>query len=278
LAGGAEAEMMRSLQIHLLYASIVWIVAWLITALPRITATTKYWMWIATSVNFVLPLSLIPARLWPSQVSWFFPGFAMKSFGVTAPLLALWSAGAAAMAIRLSLRILRERRDAVSPAVVGLLRTRISLPEGIDRLLDPDELNAVLAHENRHARRHDNLIRLFYEVSLCILWFHPLVWLAGSRLSLYRELSCDDAVDDERALISALAKLANPDNELLLQATASSFVGDRIAYLLARPGASRLGDRLLAAVFAAALIAAAVAPISETAAAYLCALTHGATR
>ena len=28
--------MMHALQIHLLYASIVWVVAWLMTALPRI--------------------------------------------------------------------------------------------------------------------------------------------------------------------------------------------------------------------------------------------------
>ena len=275
--------MMHSLQIHLLYASIIWVVAWLATSLPGISATTKYWMWVTTSVNFVLPVSIIPARFWSSEISWFTPGFEVTGFEVTGvvvarPLLALWIAGAVVMTIRLSLRIRSDQHDDVTPAVVGLLRSRISLPRGIDRLLNSRELDAVLAHEKRHARRHDNLIRLFHEVSLCVLWFHPFVWLAGTRLALYRELSCDEAVDDGGELISALAKLSSPENELLLQATASSFVDDRIAYLLARPRTSRLADRLLAAVFAAALIAAVIGPIAQSAAAYLCALTHGAAR
>jgi len=137
------------------------------------------------------------------------------------------------------------------------------------------ELNAVLTHERRHARRHDNLIRLLYELTLCALWFHPFVWLSGSRLALYRELSCDEIVDDQGDLISALAKLASADNEFLLQATASSFVPDRIAYLRTRAHRSLLADRILAAVFAAALIAAVMGPIAQSAAAYLCALTHG---
>ena len=270
--------MTHSLQIHLLYASILSIVAWLVSSLPRISATTKYWIWVATSANFVLPLSIIPARLWPSPVSWFTPGIGIASVAIAGPLPALWMAGVVVMMVRLSLRIRRERREAMTPAVVGLLRTRISLPTGIDRLLDSGELRAVLAHEHRHARRHDNLIRLFHELSLCALWFQPLVWLAGSRLALYRELSCDEAVDDQRALISALEKLSSPESELLLQATASSFVGERITHLLTRSRASRSADRIVAALFAAALIVAVMAPIAESAAAYLCALTHGAAR
>lgn len=267
--------MMHSLQVHLLYASIVWVVAWLATSLPSVGATTKYWMWVTTSVNFVLPLSLIPARLWASPVSWFTPGVAIPSVTVTAPLLALWIAGAVVMTVRLCLRIRNDRHDHAGPAVVGLLKTHISLPKGVDRVLDSRELHAVVAHEKRHARRHDNLIRLFYELSLCALWFHPLVWLTGSRLALYRELSCDEAVDDERDLISALAKLASPENEILLQATASSFIGARIAYLLRRPRRSLLADRLLGAVFFVVLLAAVISPIAQSAAAYLCALTHG---
>jgi len=119
--------MMQSLQIHLLYASIVWVVAALVTTLPRVTATTKYWIWVATSLNFVLPLSMIPARLWPSQVSWLAPGIGIATVGITGPVLILWMAGTVAMIVRLSVRIWRERREDTGPAVVGLFRTRISL-------------------------------------------------------------------------------------------------------------------------------------------------------
>jgi beta-lactamase regulating signal transducer with metallopeptidase domain len=120
--------------------------------------------------------------------------------------------------------------------VDGILRSHISLPYGIDRLLSERELNSVLMHELTHARRHDNLIRLIYEAALCALWFHPLVWITGSRLALYRELSCDESVIQNGHggdLVSALAKLANPEEALLLQATATSFMGHRLAQLTA---------------------------------------------
>lgn len=100
-----------------------------------------------------------------------------------------------------------------APAVSGVLYPYVSLPLGIDRLLDQRELKAVLLHELAHARRHDNLIWLLYEGALCALWFHPLLWLAGMRMALYRELSCDEAVIQSAhgdALVSALAKLAVP--------------------------------------------------------------------
>jgi beta-lactamase regulating signal transducer with metallopeptidase domain len=125
-------------------------------------------------------------------------------------------------------------------------------------------------HEVTHARRRDNLIWLIYEVGLCALWFHPLIWIAGSRLALYRELSCDESVL-ERArsgdLISALAKLANPEKGILLQATASSFLGHRLARLASgQPQrACRTTSALLSVVFGVALIGGVLGTIAHTA-------------
>jgi Zn-dependent protease with chaperone function len=87
-------------------------------------------------------------------------------------------------------------------------------------------------HEVAHAKRRDNLTRLLYEFSLCALWFQPLIWLAGIRLALYRELSCDESVIQRaqgQALIRALAKLAVPEEPMFLQATASSYLSHRLA-------------------------------------------------
>ena len=267
--------MSHAVESHLLFASIVWLAAWLLTRLPFVTATTKYWMWVATAANFVLPLNLIPARLLPRQVSWFSPGVALETLTIATPFVALWLAGALVMLGRLCVRIAMERSADAGPAVVGLVRTHIALPDGIDRVLSREEMNAVLAHETRHAKRRDNLIRLLYELSLCALWFHPLVWMTGSRLALYRELSCDETVADSGDLISALAKLANPENQLLLHATASSFVSDRIAYLTAAQRPSRAINTLLSIAFIAVLTAAVVGPVAESVASYLCALSTG---
>ena len=287
------ARVSQSIEAHLLFASIVWLAASLLTSMPRGSATTKYWIWVATSLNFVLPLSAVPARLWPSSVAWFPPGrvIAAVTNGVpSAPatialLIALWSLGCVVMIVRLCLRIRAGRRDARAaagkrgPAVDGLLRPRIFLPEGIDRLLTRDELNAVFIHELRHARRRDNLIRLIHEVSLCILWFHPLVWSIGSRLALYRELSCDEAVANHglgKHLVSALAKLVTPEDTLLLQARASSFLTHRLARLSDEPlpRSFRAANIMLALAFAAILLAAVIGPVAQAAAAEACARTH----
>jgi len=32
------------LGVHLLYASMVWLAAWILTSIPRGSATTKYWI------------------------------------------------------------------------------------------------------------------------------------------------------------------------------------------------------------------------------------------
>jgi beta-lactamase regulating signal transducer with metallopeptidase domain len=156
------------------------------------------------------------------------------------------------------------------PGVNGLLRSHISLPLGIDRLLNERELNSVLMHELTHARRHDNLIRLIYETALCGLWFHPLVWITGSRLALYRELSCDESVirsGHGEDLVSALAKIAYSDEVLLLQATATSFLRQRLSQLTALgPHRTSLAtNRLLSVLFAAVLLAGVIATVSHTA-------------
>ena len=156
-----------------------------------------------------------------------------------------------------------------TPAVQGVLRPRISLPSGLDRLLSQQELDAVLLHELAHARRRDNLISLLYEVAVCVLWLHPLVWLAGARMSLYRELSCDESVIENahgRALVSALAKLAVPEKGLFLQTAASSHLTYRLDRLVGPPQlATRTANLLLSMLFVALLSAGVFETVAHTA-------------
>jgi beta-lactamase regulating signal transducer with metallopeptidase domain len=281
---------LRAIEIHLTFATLVALAAWAMTSLPRVSATTKYWIWVATSINFVLPVGVLVERFRPPDAPWVLP---LEAFGneiarkgaAGLALGAAWVIGVLLMLGRLFLRVRAQVRaavpprrgskardllrahgvpvrfdaDAGAPAVEGLIWPRISLPPGIRWLLTGPELDAVLLHELTHARRRDNLLRLVHEVGACAFWFHPLVWLTGSRLALYRELSCDEAVirgARGEDLVSALAKLANPAETLLLQAGASSFVMDRVALLDTPRRTSAVANAVLAVIFGAVLLAA----------------------
>lgn len=260
----SAALVMRTAEIHLVFASLVALAAWAATSSRRVSATAKYWIWVATSLAFVLPTGAMVGRLRPPDVSWMLP---LEDFGnavarrsaAGAALAAVWALGFAAMLARLAWRIRAGRRGGDgAPAVVGLLRPRISLPAGIERVLTPAELEAVLLHEETHARRRDNLIRLLHEIGACVLWFHPLVWLAGSRLSFYRELSCDESVirgARGRELVSALVKLADPGETLLLQAGASAHLADRLSRLSLPRRHSPAASAVQAALFGIVLLA-----------------------
>ena len=258
------------LEVHLLYASIVCLAAWVLTSLWKGNATWKYWIWVATSLNFIVPLGGFFNRFGASPVSWATQLSGLDDVGIVisrnltvgAVLFGVWLFGAVFMFARLLLRMPRDRRDArvavgqnsarlkprflaygvpvrlsamgEAPSVDGVLRPHISLPQGIDRLLSEAELDAVLIHEVIHARRRDNLIGLLHELALCGLWFHPLVWLTRFRLAMFRELSCDDSVIASSRgadLVSALAKLAVPEGSHLLRAGAASLLSHRVARL-----------------------------------------------
>jgi beta-lactamase regulating signal transducer with metallopeptidase domain len=140
-------------------------------------------------------------------------------------------------------------------------------------MLSPDELDAVLIHELTHARRRDNLIRLIHELGRCLLWFHPLVWIAGSRLAVFRELSCDESVIETahgRDLVSALAKLADPSEAFLLQSAAWSFLSHRLARLVGQPRpSSRAASTLLILVFGALLVGGVFETVAHTACCFI---------
>jgi beta-lactamase regulating signal transducer with metallopeptidase domain len=296
------ARAMYYVSVHLLYASAVGAVAWLLTSIGGASATTKYWIWVVTAFNFIVPTGAGIDKLWARHLMWARPLGAIGdpiwdlTEGRTAVVLAvIWIAGAFCMFIRLVSRIGRERyeeqarlsdggmtssfvADGIpvsfgdrheSPTVRGVLSPRILLPTGIDRLLNQREFRAVLIHEVAHARRRDNLLRLLCEISLCVLWFHPLIWLAGARMALYRELSCDESVirlSHGQPLISALAKLAVPEQARFLQATASSHLSDRLARLAGPPQtAYRPASLLLTSVFAGVVAAGIFQTIAHTA-------------
>jgi len=78
------------------------------------------------------------------------------------------------------------------PMVIGWLRPVILLPVGALTGLTPQQLEAIIAHELAHIRRHDYLINLLQAVIETLLFYHPAVWWVSRRIRQEREHCCDD--------------------------------------------------------------------------------------
>jgi beta-lactamase regulating signal transducer with metallopeptidase domain len=82
----------------------------------------------------------------------------------------------------------------LEPGLVGIFRPVILMPRGIGEKLSATEMDAILAHELCHLRRHDNLTAAIHMLVEALFWFHPLTWWIGHRLVEERELACDESV------------------------------------------------------------------------------------
>jgi TonB family protein len=82
--------------------------------------------------------------------------------------------------------------SADGPSVVGLMKPVILLPAATILGLTSEQLEAVLAHELAHIRRHDYLVNLFQMFAEALLFYHPAVWWISNMIRRERELCCDD--------------------------------------------------------------------------------------
>jgi uncharacterized protein (TIGR03435 family) len=219
-------------------------VALLALAFRQNRAEVRYWLWLSSSLKFLVPFSLligVGIRAWDAlpagktaaqvaipfasqtvvELTQPFPetlGIASAAHHATSwipiAILGLWALGFFCVAlmrcrswyrIRTAVRastpisiaaIIQVRTSSMllEPGVVGFLRPVLLLPEGILKQLTPPQLEAVLAHEQCHVRRRDNLTSLFHMIVEAVFWFHPFVWWIGARLVEERERACDEAV------------------------------------------------------------------------------------
>lgn len=77
-----------------------------------------------------------------------------------------------------------------TPFVLGLLRPRIYVPEGMDDAALPQ----VLAHERCHIQRGDHLVKPLAFLLLALHWFNPVLWAAYVLLGRDMENACDERV------------------------------------------------------------------------------------
>jgi len=105
--------------------------------------------------------------------------------------------------------LISERID--GPAAIGWLKPVVLLPITAVTGLDPAQLQAVLAHELAHIRRHDFLVNVLQQCVESLLFYHPAVWWLSRRIRMEREHVCDDlavaACGDPAVYAKALVEL-----------------------------------------------------------------------
>jgi hypothetical protein len=85
------------------------------------------------------------------------------------------------------------------------------VPASLATGMAPQLLEALLAHELAHVRRHDYLVNLVQSAIEILLFYHPAVWWLSHRIRIERELIADDlaasALGEPRRLALALSEL-----------------------------------------------------------------------
>jgi GWxTD domain-containing protein len=168
------------------------------------------------SLEFIVPASLAePARVTPVQASWTLWAVTLWLAGLM--LMAVRAAGgwlwawrrqytdrrplpqpcldaARRLALRMGIRrgirwFAGARIDA--PQVFGWLKPVVLVPLSALTSMPPQQLEAVLAHELAHIRRHDFLVNACQVLVETVLFYHPAVWWLSARVREEREACCD---------------------------------------------------------------------------------------
>lgn len=78
--------------------------------------------------------------------------------------------------------------------VLGLGYPRIAVAPPLVSTLTDDELDQLVIHEYAHVQRRDDVAGMIQLLVRCLVGWHPAVWWIDRRLSIEREVACDDWV------------------------------------------------------------------------------------
>lgn len=169
------------------------------------------------TVNPVVGQSLAPAPLAsvnPLQV-------------ITAVCSWIWVGGMALMGLHTLVSWLKIRRKVMeavpedgfwscdyidTPFILGAFRPKIYLPSD----MEPRDRFYVLAHEQAHLHRKDNLWKPMGYLLLTVYWFNPILWAAYIVFCRDIELACDEKVirtlgrSNKKAYSEALIHCSTP--------------------------------------------------------------------
>jgi len=198
----------------------------------------------------------------------------MRSIRVCPPPLE-WQGALESLIVRLRVSVpvrLLVSGFVQAPVVVGWLKPAVLLPAAAIAGIPPEHIQALLAHELAHIRRHDYLVNVLQRVAETLLFYHPAVWWLSSQISAEREACCDDAAvaltGDRLTYVCALAGLESRRSEHLTLSLAANggSLKDRISRLLGQsvgstfslPGAGLLTGGILLGLTACGLLGQAI--------------------
>lgn len=114
------------------------------------------------------------------------------------------------MGIKKSIRI-HGSAGVDQPLLIGWLKPIILLPASCLTGLPPQQLQATLAHELAHIKRHDYFFSTLQSVIETLLFFHPAVWWVSQQIRQEREHCCDDlavaTLENKKTYLLTLASL-----------------------------------------------------------------------
>lgn len=170
---------------------------------------------------------------------------------------AAWQARLDALAPRFGIRhpvALRLVDTLVSPATVGWWRPVVLLPTALLTRMPVELVEALLAHELAHVRRHDFLVNLLQGAVEALLFYHPVTWWLSRRIRIEREQVADrlaaNVLAAPRRLAVALSELSELSDltdrpPSLALAAHGGHLMSRIEQLV-RPSPHRSGDGRIA--------------------------------
>jgi beta-lactamase regulating signal transducer with metallopeptidase domain/predicted nucleic acid-binding Zn-ribbon protein len=106
---------------------------------------------------------------------------------------------------------LRVTPDLASPVAAGCWKPMVLVPAALIANMPLDLLEALLAHELAHIKRHDYLVNLIQSAIESLLFYHPVVWWLSKQIRIEREQIADDiaacALGEPHRLALALHEL-----------------------------------------------------------------------